>query len=295
MMIMNERQARQRVIELVKQIKTELTIPSFVVYQGVNDPIAKYLGIDVKENPLPNNDDGQYFPANSPFLTQPLIILNPRIVEPERLSFTFFHEICHHLIRQDESLYSFLNEFATGDSFTATIEKYCNIGAAEFLIPGNAVRSEIERSGFQITLLEHFDKLFPASKPAIAIQLAQHASHQCFVTVCAPGAPPKSDGDPPIFLLDYISGQQMLYVMYSASSPSNKYTIGRYVQIPKNHLITHAYETRNDAHGKALIPFRSRTNWECECDAFFYKGQVYACFNITPPAPSSKLQPRLFD
>lgn len=295
MTIVNENQARQRVIELVRQTKTDLAIPSFVVYQGVNDPTAQFLGIDIKEAPLPNNDDGQYIPANPPFLTRPLIILNPQMAEPERISFTFLHEICHHLIRQDEGLYSFLNEFATGDSFTATIEKYCNIGAAEFLIPGNEVRSEIERSGFQITLLEHFDKLFPASKPAIAIQLAQYASHQCFIVVCAPGAPLKSNGDAPIFLPDYISGQQILYVMYSSSSPSNKYTIGRYVQIPKNHLITHAYETRNNTHGKALIPFRSRTNWECECDAFFYKGRVYASFNITPPSLPSKLQPRLFE
>lgn len=291
---MNESQARQRVIELVKQIKTELAIPSFVVYQGGNDPIAKYLGIDVKENSLPNNDDGQYFPANSSFLTQPLIILNPQIVEPERLSFTFFHEICHHLIRQDESLYSFLNEFATGDSFTATIEKYCNIGAAEFLIPGDDIRAEIDRTGFQITLLEHFDKLFPASKPAIAIQLAQYASHRCFVTVCAPGIPPKSDRDAPTFFANGFTDPAALYVMYSASSPSNKYVIARYVQIPRDHLISHVYQTQSHVYGKALVPLRSQKTWECDCDAFFYKGRVYASFNLTPPALSSNLQPRLF-
>jgi len=294
-MIVNETQAKQRVIELVKLLKTENVVSPFAIYQGVNDPVAHHLGITVKERPLPNNDDGQYFAPNPPFLTQPLIVLNPQDRDPERLNFTFFHEICHHLIRQDEGLYSFLNEFASGDSLTATIEKYCNIGAAEILIPGEDVRSEIERSGFQITLLEQFDKLFQASKPAIAIQLAQYASHQCFVVICAPGVPPKSNGDTPAFLPDYISSQQILYVMYSASSPSNIYTIGRYVQIPRTHLITHVYETRNNARGRAIIPFRRGKNWECECDAFFYKGRVFACFNITPPPPQSKFQPRLFE
>lgn len=294
-MITNESQARQRVIELVKQVKAKMGIPSYAVYQGINDPVAQYLGIQVKENPLPNNADGQYFPVNSTLLTQPLIILNPQIGEPDRLNFTFFHEICHHLIRQDDELYSFLNEFAAGEFLTNTIEKYCNIGAAEFLIPGNDVRAEIDRAGFQISLLEHFDQLFPASKPAIAIQLAQCASHKCFVSIAASGIPPKSNGDAPTFFETGFTEQRVLYMQYSASSPSNKYAIARYVQIPREHLISRVFQTQSRARGRAIIPLRSQKIWECECDAIFYKGRVYASFNITPPAISSQLQPHLFD
>ena len=295
MTIANESQARQRVIELVKHVKAKLAIPSYAVYKGINDPIAEYLGIKIKESTLPNNADGQYYPLNPPLLTSPMVILNPQIGEQDRLNFTFFHEICHHLIRQDDELYSFLNEFASDLSLINTIEKYCNIGAAEFLIPGEDVRAEIDRAGFQITLLEHFDQKFPASKPAIAIQLANYASHKCFVTVSAMGNPPKSNDDFPTFVTADSPDQRRLYIQYSVSSPSNKYTIARYIPIPRDHLITQAFETQSRTRGKAIIPLRNQKAWESDCDAFFYKGRVYASFNISPPAIAAQLQPHLFD
>ena len=81
-------------------------------------------------------------------------------------------------------LYAFLNGYADEAAFELTLEHYCNTGAAEFLILGQTVSKVIREQGFGIRLVEHFDTTCYASKPAIAIQLAQSTPHNCRALVC---------------------------------------------------------------------------------------------------------------
>ena len=287
MQILTEQQARRGILELVWRTKAELGLQSPPRYTGVKDPIAVHLGIVVREEAL-SFDEGQYIPADPP-----IIVLDPRVGDPDRLNFTFFHEISHHLIGQDDLLYSFVHEYAPNDKdFKIALHRYCNIGAAEFLIPSEDVHKVIAERGFSMTLVEYLEREYPVSKPAIAIQLAQCASHKCFVVICEYGWVPQQATQQLHMSSISQSRRPQLYVMYSSSSPSNKYTIARFMPIPKDHVITASYESQQLFSGRARIPFRSGTRWECECEAFFYKGKVYAAFNASLPAPSNQL--RLF-
>lgn len=273
---------------MVRNIKGELDLQCCPRYQGVNDPIAKRLDIIVKEEPL-EFDEGLYIPD------PPTIILDPRVGTSDRLNFTFFHEISHHLIRRDGELYSFLHEYSpNNDGFKASLDDFCNVGSAEFLIPSDDVHKVITERGFSITLVEHLEQRYPASKPAIAIQLAQCARHKCFVVICEYGYPPQRTSKS-ITRQVSLGGipqtrQPQLYVTYSSSSPLvAKYRIAKFALIPKDHVITGAYESRQLVKGQSKIPFRSGTVWKCECEAFFYKGKVYATFNASSPPPSNQL------
>ena len=294
MEISTESQARQRLIERIRLVKAELIIQGSLRYQGIDDPIASYLGIHVGEARLPFSE-GNYLPANPPALPYPTIIIDPRKGDTERINFTFFHEVSHHLIREDDDLYSFLNEYTLNENFQTALESFCNLGASEFLVPSQEVRNLIEQQGFRITLVEEMDHKYLASNPAIAIQLAQCASHPCFVLVCDYGVVPDKIDSQASLLETWQPTAPQLYVLYATRSPSiTKYSIARFTKIPQGHLLAHCYQNQIAVRGIAQIPFRSQTVWECDCEAFYYKGKIYAAFHIQPPPPSLSLQPRLF-
>lgn len=89
----------------------------------------------------------------------------------------------------DGELYGFLDDHSPQD-LHPTLERFCHMGAAEFLVPSVEIRKIIDEQGFSIVLIRDLDEKFPASKPAIAIQLTQCASHQCIVMVCEYGLIP---------------------------------------------------------------------------------------------------------
>jgi len=287
MPIRTEQEARQRVRALVQHTKAELGLQEAPRYLGVKDPIPDYLGIVVKQEPLPLGDEGQYIPDDPP-----IIVIDPRVNDPDRLNFTFFHEVSHHLICQDDEMYSFIHEHASANDkhFGIALEHYCNVGAAEFLIPADEVHKVIAEQGFSVKLVEHLESIYPASKPAIAIQLAQCATHQCFVVVCEWGQMPQQQ-IPQASFLSPVDGGSQLYVLYASSSPSTKYRIGRFVSVPSDHVIALAYQSQNAVKDVAPILFRSgNRGWKCECEAFYYKGKVYAVFNATPPTSPRQLR-----
>lgn len=282
MPIKTESDAKQRVRELVWQIKKELNIQHPPQYCGVNDPIASHLGIKVREQNL-SPDDGLYLPG-----TPPRIALDPAVSEQERLNFTYFHEISHHLIREDDELYGFLDD-CSPQELSPTLEKYCNIGAAEFLVPMLDLRQIISSQDFSIQLIPELDQQFPASKPAIAIQLAECAAHECIVLICEFGLLPElNPGQTGLGLR--AAPQPCLFVRYSSSSPSCKYTSGRFVPIRRNHLLANAFDEKSAIKGFDSIPFRSKTNWSVACEALYYRGKVYAVFNITSPQSPAQLR-----
>ncbi len=289
------RDAKQRLVEQVEKIKAQCDGLNPLSYQGVNDSFAKILGIIVEEKKL-DFDYGGYIPANPPSRPEPLIWIDPDVADSEHRNFTYFHEITHHIIREDNELYSFLNEIADrNEDLTALEDRFANIGAAEFLIPSSSITTVLSEKGFSISLLPDLDKLFPASKPAIAIQLAQCASHKCFVVVCEYGIPPKSHSSQAALLPNLPTQIPQLFIRYSSNSPSqDKYTIATFTTIPVDHLLSKVFETHQYFKGKDRIPFRSGTKWFVDCEAIYFKGRVYATFNVTQPPPSSSLQPSLF-
>lgn len=296
MPLQNFRDAEQRLIQLIKLVKGDISIKPTYRYSGINDPISRLLGFDIKEQKL----DGEYglYINNPPGGDKPLVVIDPNSSNEERLNFTYFHEVSHHLIRADNELYGFLDRIATQNNDLKSLkEKFANIGAAEFLLPTEDVKEFIGRNSFSIKLLLELDKKYPASKPAIAIQLARNATHKCFVVICEYGPIPSKNKQQirlPAEIDNNVDGNY-LHVSYSASSPSNEYSIGKYTIIPKNHMLRSIFEQKNPyLKGTDLIPFKGKTEWLVQCEGLYHKDKVYAVFNRDSPPPPSHLQPELF-
>lgn len=285
MPVCTEQEARQRVRKLVRHTKVAAGLQKPPHYMGVGDPVAEHLGIQVKEKRLPLGDEGQYIPTDPP-----IIVISPEVGAPDRQNFTFFHEVSHHLICRDDDLYSFIHEYASdNDHFSIVLEHYCNVGAAEFLIPAEEVRKVIDEQGFSIKLIEPLEAIYPASRPAIAIQLAQCATHKCFVVVCDQRVIPKKQSLQSSFI--HSTKNSSLYILYASSSPSAKYPIGRFTPVPDDHVIALAYQNKSTVKDIAPILFKSgNRNWKCECEAFYYKGRVYAAFNASLPIPAEQMR-----
>ena len=280
--IQNEYQAIQALRDSINVIKSDLNLDYAPPFKENKNIVAEYLNIQIKLGQHPLADGDGFYTEGPP----PTILIDARHASPERCNFTFYHEITHHLIRQDENLYSFIHEYSH-DKFERTLESYCNIGAAEFLVPFEEVREFVRLEGFTVELIRLLHKQYSASKPAIAIQLAQAASHRCIILVCA-------FGNIPIYqtgLRTLVDTQSLasLHIRYASSSPTCKYSCSRYVFVPKSHLIYHAYENQRFYRGRDNTLFKSGKNFPVHCEAFFYQNQVFAEFRFTDPVSSSQM------
>lgn len=288
-------QAKQRLVDVVKSTKASLDYDVSAGYQGVNDPLAARLGIVVEERSL-SFDFGAYLPATPPTRPRPVIWLDTTAASNEHLNFSYYHEISHHLIRNDDELYAFLSDAANrNDDFDSIVDHFANIGAAEFLIPSEVIFSYQKEHGFSIQLLPQLAEHYPASKPAIAIQMAQCALHRCFVVVCEFGVLPNRSVEQSELVIEVGYSNPCLYIQYASNSPSQeRYKIGKYSVISENHILHHAYESKNYVKGYDSIPFKSKKVWKVNCEALYYEGRVFGVFNTSTPNNPTTLQPSLF-
>lgn len=259
---LSERALRNAVVALAKQAKATYT--SAVT----PDELAKALDLKVKVGYLPDTKDGAYSEDDR------TIIINAKITSVERQNFTCNHEIVHYLIRESRDLYSQLNElFPQDDDFERALELLCNIGAAELLLPEESIRELLDVQGFSIKHIQYLCEDRQASAPAAAIQLANCASHQCYIVVCEMGFPQSHNtADQTSFLRSLPSAQ--LYVLYGCWSPGIKYPLARYTVIPTSHLLHTAYTTQTYVSGEDNIPFKSGTKWRVPCDAMYYRNRA---------------------
>lgn len=89
---------------------------------------------------------------------------------PRRQRFTLAHEVMHRLIEQDGELLSDLHEAYEGPALERALERLCNLGAAEMLLP----RAEVERAlaaGPNPRLIWELAERFGVSEPAAAVAL----------------------------------------------------------------------------------------------------------------------------
>ncbi|WP_456445553.1 ImmA/IrrE family metallo-endopeptidase [Oceanithermus sp.] len=89
---------------------------------------------------------------------------------PRRQRFTLAHEVMHRLIEQDGELLSDLHEAYEGAALERALERLCNLGAAEMLLP----RAEVERAlaaGPNPRLVWELAARFAVSEPTVAVAL----------------------------------------------------------------------------------------------------------------------------
>ena len=283
MELRNEREAKERIRQIVRDVLQRAKLDSASPYTGTNHIIATNLQVEVKEEKHPLGDgDGFYMPGSNP-----TILLNPEISSQERRNFTFYHEIGHHLIRQDDALYSFIHEHSA-DNFNRPLEHYCNLFAAEFLMPIKILRTYLTRLDFSVTLIRELDELFPASKPAITIQLAQLAKHKCIIVICEHGKLPTRQARQ-LLRDSQLLNSKCLYIRYASSSPTCSYSCGRFVPIQRGHIIHTAFNEKTILKGRDMTIFRSGNNWLVPCEAFYYKGYAFAEFRFSEPQSSTQM------
>lgn len=274
----------RHVIKLVQDTVREYSssdIPNF-------EEICFGLELDVKVGFFRSGTDGMQ--------SEKTIILNSRIENKERNLFTAFHEVMHYLLKKDGYLISELHDliFHNKDEFDRQIEIYCNIGAAEFLMPREKFRKLYEEKGLNVELILYAANYFKSSTIAATIQLAQIAPNQCITAVCELTSNNTTPSQTNLFNQKYRADKRRLHVVYSAFSPTAKYPLAKNTAIPYDHLIHDAFGQDNPVEGKSYVPFRSGKKMPCHCEALADGNRVYVIFHLSTPPPVDHKQMTLF-
>ena len=245
------------------------------------DEVRFGLGLAVKEVPLPPKINGA--------IEGRTILINSRIQNKERKQFTRFHEITHHLIDDDEELISVLHDAAWDQNgeHEKQIERLCNIGAAEFLMPREEFIKLYKEKGFSVELIPSAAKYFESSAIATTIQLAQVAPNSCITAICEYGLMPNETvlSQSNFLNEEAPTTNPKLHVLYSASAPITKYWLARHTNIPDDHLVHQAFLDAQHLEGESYVPFRSGKRMPCDCEALpdRERDRVYVLFHLTPP------------
>ena len=103
-----------------------------------------------------------------------------------------FHEVTHHLINQNGELISEIHDATLNQEgeFDRQVERLCNIGAAEFLMPREKFTKLYKEKGFNVELIPFAASCFGSSTIATTIQLAQIAPNSCITAICEHGLVP---------------------------------------------------------------------------------------------------------
>lgn len=261
-----------RVIELVQETvrnHASAEIPCF-------DELCAGLGVKVEERPLPLGRDGMQI--------EKTVIINSRIQSEARKQFTRFHELMHYLLNEEGELLSALHDATWNQKgeFERQVERHCNFGAAEFLMPRAVLMKLAQNVGFHVRLIPIAAEHFGSSAIAMTLQLAHVAPYACLTAVCEPGGGPNQTPLVPVSLLDggSRSRKQMLRVVYTASSAATKYRLAKDTRIPCDHLIYRAFLQARMLEGESRVPFRSGKHPPCYCEALPIGNSVYVLFHL---------------
>lgn len=264
-------QIEQRVAALVAHARQVYGIPD-----GCNGVEAcEHIGLQCSRGSLTAGTDG--------FWSNRLIVVNHTVTWPARIEFTIFHEIMHYLLDEDGELIEFFTDTLSRDdgSYKLAIEKCCNQGAAEFLMPQESVRNFIDKRGFSVHLVEELSNWSGASLIAAAAQLAVCSPYDCFVVICS---------SRPLVLNGQVTPK--VWVDYSFAPHRGKYVLAPSTLIPSDHTIAIANERGVSLSESSFIPFRSGRRMPSHCEVVWVGKRQVALLLLEQPV--SKSQRSLF-
>jgi hypothetical protein len=145
------------------------------------------------------------------------------------------------------------------------IERLCNAGAAEMLMPSDDVHIMVQEHGFSAGTIPLLCSRYNASSIAVAFQMIFTAVHHCYLVIAAPDyiAP---ENDLPLLVDNPPAEAQLRLVMlYTAASPAAKYSIKRGQIVPGDNPISAAWHQEGEVIScQAKIPFASGKGWDVE-------------------------------
>lgn len=229
------------------------------------ESIAELFRVTVLFVERPEGEDGAYLDA----LRQ--IVISTKVKNEERVNFTFLHELMHAIIQDDPDLLSACHDVPGGFS-DDLIERLCNKGAAEMLVPSEAVR----QYGCSVALIPTLCEQFSASSLAVAFQMINCADDVRYLVIAewrtvivAPATP----------LDPYNRIGERLVVAYGAKSPAAKYFIRRNRHLPLNHGLYHAMlQPETVLKMEADVPIGEKP-WSLPCECLYFRQKVFAFFH----------------
>lgn len=249
------------------------------------EQVAHLFDVTVVWGKLPVGTDGSYLKDERK------IVLSTNVATPERINFSFCHEIMHARIEDDAGLLSdFADAYRRSDE--EAMERLCNAGAAELLMPTENIRQIMVERDFSTILIPELCKRFRVSSVAVAFQMVNCASHDCYLVIA----------ESQMFYLTTTHNQmvlpnfkptnvprEQLVIVYSGKSSSAKYSIKRTQTLSNNHFLYEALHTNEPVRGYARLPFASGNGWDVPCEALHFRGKVFAFFNVTQPVSNHQL------
>lgn len=244
--LLSPRELDQKVLGLVARARQEHGIQ-----EGCDGETAcAKLGLKLGSATLQAGTDGM--------LAGDRVIVDQAVRWAPRVEFTIYHEITHRLLDEYGEIIEHFTELLPNDeaAFDREIERCCDRGAAEFLMPWARVTETIRTEGFSVDLVGLVAERHGASLIASALQIAHCAPVECYVVLCSYGPVPRSRPQ-----------QRGLYVDYAGASPTRRYPLARFSPVPGDHVLSHARKDQGFAEGKSHVPFRSGKCMPCHCEA----------------------------
>jgi hypothetical protein len=243
---LSPRDVDRKIVDLVACAREEHGI-----HEGCDGETAcRKLGLELGRAPLP--------PGTAGMLSGNRVLVDQKVRWTPRSEFTIYHEITHHLIEEDGEIIEYYTGLLRSDdkAFKREVERCCDRGAAEFLMPRKRVAETIRTETFSVYLVGIIAERHGASLIASALQLAHCAPVECYVVLCSHGSVPRSR-----------PRRRSLYVDYAGASPTRRYPLARFSPVPGDHVLVHAWKDQGFAEGASNVPFRSGRYMPCHCEA----------------------------
>ncbi len=279
-MLVPESQLEAMVLDLVAATKS--------TYACWADPeaLAGALDLKVRYTSLGSNREGAF--------DDQMIVIDQAKGTAGRQKFTWYHELTHALIRRDDELYAILDEqYRREGDFIRIRERLSDIGAAEFVLPREQVRTVLVQHQYSIGCLKTLSDTTGASLTAACVQIARCSPHRCVVVVCLPYFVQAARQA----LLATPVTHPVLRVAVGMSSPQlARYHVARNTIIPAGHLLGEVYQSKAGTiiRGEAPIPFKSGTVWIVPCEGVRLGEQTFAIFQIDAPSIQAPGQMTMF-
>jgi IrrE N-terminal-like domain len=246
MSLFTPRELDLKIVQMVSDARVRYGIP-----EGCEAEVACAMaGLKVKYAPLALGTEGA--------LVEGQVIVNRGTRWTPRAQFTIYHELFHHLLEEDGDIIEHYTELLRGDDeqYRSAIERCCNQGAAEFMMPQTRVREAIQAEGFSVDIIELIADRHGSSLIASSLQLAHCSPVDCFVVLCSNGSVPRAR-----------PRRTGLYVDYVGAPARRKYMLARYSPIRSDHVLAEAWKERRHLSGATYVPYRSGKYMPCHCEA----------------------------
>jgi len=211
----------------------------------------------------------QLLPGTDGLLSRNRVVVGDTLPQA-RVEFTIFHEIMHYLLDEDGTLIEYYTTRLRRNAraYHAAIERCCQQGAAEFVLPRARVQTTVAAEGFTPHLVGLLAERAGVSFAAAAIQLAQCAPVECYVVLCHHG--------PAGLVVDY--------------APTNgRYPLARSSPIPDDHPLARSWRAHGPAAGWSYVPFPSGKRIPCHCEATYRAGRVIGVLARERPVSRAQL------